>query len=110
MMGMRGMRRGSLRRRGKKALEQCKNVEEKSEQSAQLKEMLENIKRKQREQDKLKQQKKAIPRSLADCFSRSIVAKAKKQEEHERRIELKRIRAIEERLKAEKDAEMKMSK
>jgi len=97
----------NLQEAREKALEQSKNVEKKCEQSAQVKEMLENIKKKQREQDKLKQQKKTIPRSLADCFSKSIVAMAKKQEEQERRIELKRIRAIEERLEAERNAEMK---
>jgi len=86
-----------------KALEQSKAIgEEKGEQSAQVREMLNNIKKKQREQDEMKQKKRTIPRSLADCFSSSIVAKAKQQEEQQRRIELKRIRAMEERLKAER--------
>jgi len=91
----------------RKALEQSKvkleetPQEEEIEQSEQLKEMLENIKKKQKEQDEIKVQKRAIPRSLADCFSTSIVAKAKRQEERERRIELKKIRAMQERLEAE---------
>jgi len=86
-----------------------KEVEETSMQSAQLKEMLENIERKRKEREKKIEQIKAIPRSLADCISSRIVQKAKMQEDRERRAELKKIQAMEHST-TEKKIEVKKEK